>query len=158
LEGARQPDLRHFMRLQAGKRGTVEHAAAFLGDIQAGQHVEQRGLAGAVRADQAIDFACLYVEADIAQGAQAPEPLAQAFGFQDSAHAWPPVWVVSSRLRTAEGHSPAGRNSMTHTMARPNSSMRMPSGSSTTSPNTSRCRGSRSEERRVGQEGRGRVG
>src|SRR5690606_4510315 len=154
LEGARQPRLRHFMRLAAGERRAVERAAPFLRDIEAGQHVEQRGLARAVRADQAVDLARANVEADLGQRTQAAEPLAQAFCLQDDAHAWPPAVPASSRLRTADGHRPAGRYSITQTIARPNSSMRMPSGSSTTSPNTSRCSGSTTARRNSGKAAR----
>src|SRR5690606_22193642 len=154
LEGARQCRLRHFVRLATGQRRAVERAAPLLGDIEAGQHVEQRGLARAVRADQPVDFARADVEADLRQRPQAAEPLAQAFCLQDDAHAWPPPGLASSRFRTADGHKPAEMYSYTQTIARPNSSMRMPSGSSTTSPNTSRCSGSTTARRNSGRTAR----
>ena len=128
LERARQAGIGHFMRLLARHGLTIEGAGAVLRDIQAGQHVEQRGLARAVGADQAVDLALLNVEADVRQGLQAAEAFAQSLGLQQFAHAASP-WALldSSRLRTADGHRPAGRNSITQTMARPNNSMRMPS-------------------------------
>ncbi|KAG0747306.1 hypothetical protein G6F24_015566 [Rhizopus arrhizus] len=45
------------MRLLARHGFAIEGAAALFRDVQAGQHVEQRGLARAVRADQRVQFA-----------------------------------------------------------------------------------------------------
>src|SRR5690606_37969085 len=124
------------------------------GEIEAGQHVEQPGLARAVRADQPVDFARADVEADLRQRPQAAEPLAQAFYLQDDTHDWPPAGLASSRLRTSAGPKRAGRSGITQTIARPSSSMRMPSGSSTSSPNTSRCSGSTTPRRNSGRTAR----
>ncbi|KAG1242293.1 hypothetical protein G6F68_016260 [Rhizopus microsporus] len=90
LEGARQARKGDFMRLLARHGFAIEGAAALFRDVQAGQHVEQRGLARAVRADQPINLALLDIETDVRQGLQAAEALAQALGLQQFAHAAPP--------------------------------------------------------------------
>src|SRR5690606_12683399 len=161
LERARQAGRGHLMGLGPGQLPAVEAAGAGLGHVQAGQHVEQRRLAGAVGADQAVNFAAPDIEADVRERLQAAKALAQALrleqhlarggaqGFEGRVHAAPPV-RASSRLRTADGHSPAGRNSMTSTMASPKSSMRMPSGSSTTAPKSICCSGTTTARRNSG--------
>jgi hypothetical protein len=55
----------------------VEQDPAAVGSRVAGDQVEQRGLAGAVGADDAEDFAFLDLEGDILVGADAAESLAQ---------------------------------------------------------------------------------
>ena len=59
-------------------------------------------------------------------------------GFVRRAHAFP----SNSRLRSADGSRPAGRNSIITTSARPNSSIRITSGSISVRPKIARCRGS----------------
>src|ERR1051325_2164244 len=58
-----------------------------------------------------------------------------------------PAHEVSSRLRTAEGSSPADRNSMMSTSASPKISMRMTSGSTSSRPNSATCSGSTVQRR-----------
>jgi len=53
-----------------------------------------------------------------------------------------PFFTSNSRLRTAEGRMPAGRNSIISTSASPNSSIRITSGSISIRPNSARCTGS----------------
>ena len=57
-------------------------AVPSVGGQHAVQQVEQRGLAGAVRADDAQDFAGTDLEADAADRAQAAERPRQAFDLQ----------------------------------------------------------------------------
>ena len=56
----------------------VERDRALGRDVQAGDHVEERGLAGAVRPDEADDAAARDREVDVADGHQAAEPLGAA--------------------------------------------------------------------------------
>ena len=58
LEGAPDADCREPPRRDGRKIDAVEHDAPAARPQHAGDHVEQRGLAGAVRADHAADFAC----------------------------------------------------------------------------------------------------
>ena len=65
LEGARQPRLQHLMRLASVETGVVEADLAAVDRIQACERVEQRGLAGAVGADQTENFAGIYLQGNI---------------------------------------------------------------------------------------------
>src|SRR5262249_481919 len=143
LEGARDTGDRHFVGRQAGQRLGVEHEAPTVGRVDPRQHVEERGLAGAVWADQAEDFAGRDLERHFAQRLHAAEALADPLG-AEAAH------EVSSRLRTADGSSPAGRNSMMSTSARPKISMRITSGSMRRRPNSASCSGSTAQRRNSG--------
>ena len=53
----------------------VEHHPALLGPIQPSEHVEQRGLAGAIGAQQAADLAATDAQVNAMQGLQATEEL-----------------------------------------------------------------------------------
>ncbi len=68
---------RHALDLAA-----VEPDGAGVGRVQARDQVEQRGLAGAVRADQRVDLAGADREAGVADGADAAEMLRDAFDLQ----------------------------------------------------------------------------
>ena len=76
------PRRRHIVRLERGDIASlVEDAAA--GDAEhSRQQIEERRLAGAVRADQRVDAAALHVEADILHRDEAGEGLRQMFGAQ----------------------------------------------------------------------------
>ena len=83
LEGAgnaRLGDLVHRARLV---RLAAELEAAGVGRVEAGQHVEEGGLAGSVGADQAVDLAALDRDADVRQRLQAAEALGHAGHPQD---------------------------------------------------------------------------
>jgi hypothetical protein len=62
LEGARQPALRELLGRQAGDVLPVEQHLPFVGLVQPGHQVEQRGLARAVRPDHAEQFALAHVQ------------------------------------------------------------------------------------------------
>ena len=64
----------------------VEQDAAAAWPQHAGDHVEQRGLAGAVRADHAADFARRHVKADIGDRLQAAKTLAEIFDREQGGH------------------------------------------------------------------------
>ncbi|MPN65045.1 hypothetical protein SDC9_212824 [bioreactor metagenome] len=59
-------------------RMTGQHEAARIGGVQAGEHVEERGLACAVGADQAVDLAAVDGDADVRECLQAAESLGHA--------------------------------------------------------------------------------
>ena len=61
------------LRPQAVQRAPAKRHAAFVRPQKAGDHVEDRGLAGAVRPDQAGDAPLLDGEAAIPQRVQAAE-------------------------------------------------------------------------------------
>src|SRR5439155_239986 len=95
--------------------------APFVLAVEAGEHVEERRLAGAVGADEAVDLAALDGEAHLRERDEPAEALGDTLDLEErrwrrrrGAHR-----VVSSRLRTAEGSSPAGRTSIITTIASP---------------------------------------
>src|SRR5687768_3496636 len=139
LEGARDSGLRHVVRLQPAQAAPAEGERAGVGGVDPGQHVEERGLARAVRSDQAVDLALTDREGDVLQRLHAAEALGDTPGRKELAHAR--CCSSSSRFRTAEGSRPAGRKSITRTSARPNSSMRITSGSTSMRPKSASCTG-----------------
>src|SRR5207302_11350632 len=138
LERARNACGGDLVRLQAGQVAPVEHERARLGRVKSRQDVEQRGLAGAVGADQAENFAGADGKRDFRKRLHAAKALGDALGSQERHAACRPV---SSRCLTAEGSRPAGRNSITSTSARPKTSMRITSGSTSCRPNSASCSG-----------------
>ena len=66
--------------------GAVEGDAPRVGAIDAGDDVEERGLAGAVRADQAEDLVRRDGEIEPVERHHAAEVLGQAAGFEQHAH------------------------------------------------------------------------
>ena len=121
LEGAGDAGLGHFVhrRRLVGLAGQLEGAA--VGRVQAGHHVEEGGLAGAVGADQAVDLAALDGDADVGQGLQAAEALGDAGDLENIAviaGSYLPTTGVGAALPcSGEGHRPRGRNSITMIMA-----------------------------------------
>ena len=80
LERARQPLMADRLRRHALDLAAVQRDGAAVGREQAGDQIEQRGLAGAVRPDQGVDFAGADLQARIGHGANAAE------GLRDAAH------------------------------------------------------------------------
>ena len=64
LEGATETEVRDLMARRGEDRTVLEEDIALIGDVEAGQAIEERRLAGAVRTDQASDLAGLNVEGD----------------------------------------------------------------------------------------------
>ena len=85
LPGAREPAPRPRVRRQPREIAPVELDAARVAD-EAGDRVDERRLAGAVRPDQADELALLDVDVDVVDGAHAAEADGQAGGGQDGAH------------------------------------------------------------------------
>ena len=75
LEGAGNARLGHFVH-RGGLVGLAcQLKSAAIRGVQAGDHVEKRGLASTVGADQAIDLTTLNGDANIREGLQAAEAL-----------------------------------------------------------------------------------
>ena len=144
LTGIYAPDAGDFVRLEPRQRQPVEGELAAVRRVDAGEDVEQAGLAGAVGADEAVDLAAIDGEGHVGERLHAAEALVDArSGQQRGARAHRRGRFRSnSRLRTAEGRMPAGRNSIISTSARPNSSIRITSGSISMRPNSALCAGS----------------
>src|SRR5262249_33435888 len=151
LECPRDATLGDVVRLEPGQRLAVEHELAFVLLVDPRQNVEETGLARAVRADQPVDLAVPDRKADVGERVHAAKALADALRRKKrqvavganggrSVHA-AALGVSSSRLRSADGNIPAGRNSIISTRASPKSSIRMTSGSISIRPNTARCTG-----------------
>ena len=63
-----------------------ERDATAAGPQHAGDHVEQRRLAGAIRAYHAADFPCVDRKADVGDRLQAAETLAEVFDREQGGH------------------------------------------------------------------------
>src|SRR5690606_22437581 len=82
-----------------------------VGRKDAGDHVEQGGLAGAVRADDGEDFAPLHVEADAIDRKQTAEALGRTVDGQERAHdprSLMPIFLAS------HGQMPSGSTTTTN--------------------------------------------
>ena len=84
------------VRLAAGQFAAVEHELATVGRVGAGEHVEERGLAGAVGADQAVDLTLVDGERDLGQRVQAAEAFADVAGFEQGDHCAPSRFMFSA--------------------------------------------------------------
>ena len=82
LERAREPEQAAVIDRQRGDVLSVEHDAAGVRDDLAGELADQRGLAGAVRADDGLQLARHHVERDIVGGDHAAEALGQALDLE----------------------------------------------------------------------------
>ena len=83
LEGAADAGLAELVRLAAGHVAAVEQNFAGAGPQESVEQVEQRGLAGAVGADDAEDLVSPQLEADILHGLQSAEGARQVAHFED---------------------------------------------------------------------------
>src|SRR5260370_6911142 len=117
--------------------------AAFAGLVEAGDAVEHRRLAGAVRSDQRGDVATVCREAQIIDGDKAAESHGEVLDPQQRAHpcpsrtSAPEIFLRSERCTEASRAeiSPRVRTTLITTLANPNSSMRYWVGSQSL-PNT----------------------
>jgi hypothetical protein len=91
--------------IQAGQAATIESEPAAVRRVDTRQHVEQRGFAGTVGADEAVDLSPADGERNLAQRLHATKALGDALANKQAQAAR----SSSSRLRTAEGSRPAGR-------------------------------------------------
>src|ERR1700675_3577657 len=106
LERARQPEVAAAIGRQRGDVAAVEPDGTALRDDFAGQQTDQRGLAGAVRADDGVEFAARNVERDGVGGDNAAEALGQLFDLQQrfghgvrlsNSPAMPPCMKIATR-------------------------------------------------------------
>ena len=101
LEGARDAEPRDLVRLLAGDVLAVEHdAGAGLGLVDAGNQVEERALARAVRPDDAAHLALLHGQIDLRDGGEAAEPLGQVLDLKQ--HRRPLLLRTALRLALAD--------------------------------------------------------
>ena len=98
------------IRFETDQIRAVEFELTAVRHIQPGEHVEQRGLAGAVRSDQPIDFPVLDGQRNIGERRQPAEALFDMTDLEQyrCLHQLGSV-SANSRLRRFEGQSPAGR-------------------------------------------------
>src|SRR5258707_1269986 len=99
------------VRAQAMDRLALEDDLPGIGRVYAGDHVEDGGLAGAVRADQAVDVALGNLERRVVHRAQAAERFADAADLEQRAH--------SRSFRASVGQMPCGRNITTASSTTP---------------------------------------
>src|SRR4029079_25624 len=111
-----------------------------IGLVDAGEHVEQRRLARAVRAYQPVDLALPDRKVDARQRLHAAEALGDALRDEQIRFAHARA-VSSSRLRRAASRIPAGRNSIIATSVMPKSSILITSGSISVRPKIACCAG-----------------
>ena len=86
LERARDAEPHALVRLQVRNVAPVEPDAAGARPQYAGQEIDERGLAGAVRADQRVARAALDLQRDVARGGDAAEALVEMFGVEHGRH------------------------------------------------------------------------
>src|SRR5712671_1427016 len=144
LEGARNSRPRDLIGPQPADVASIEQKKSLVRRVDSGEQIEQRRLAGAVRTDEAVDLGARDRKGNAVERVDAAEALRDAFRLQERRHA--ARWV-SSRFLTAEGNSPAGRNSITRTSAKPKISMRITSGSMSWRPKSAACTGSTVQRR-----------
>ena len=86
LERAHQAARRDLVRAEAGDRHVAERHFAGVGALDAGDDVDEGGLAGAVRADQAADLAGRERDRDAVVGGEAAIALGHALGDEQIGH------------------------------------------------------------------------
>ena len=94
LKGSRDAEARALLHGGACQVLVTEGDAARVDGVVAGDEIEQRGLAAAVRADQAVDLAGLDVERHVVNGDDTAEPAGDG---------------VSAQRGHGRDHSPVGR-------------------------------------------------
>src|SRR5207253_1758393 len=91
LEGSGDPQLGDLVRLEPHQVVSVERGLAAVRLVQASDQVEQGGLPGAVRPDDADDLAGLDGDVELADGRQPTEGLGEAVDLQQGAHSAAPA-------------------------------------------------------------------
>ena len=95
--GAGEAVARDRIGLCAGDVGAAEHDASGIRREHAVDQIEQRRLAGAVRPDQAENFALAHDETQVVHGLQAAEALADVIELEERRHS-STFWVRGKRL------------------------------------------------------------
>ena len=107
LKGAHKPLVKEHMGGKAGDVLTVKKDPARIRAIEPGNDVEQRGLAGAIGADEAGDRACLHLQRTVIDGAHAPETQGHVDHLQRGRHGRPSSSLVTCQTsRSLEPHFP----------------------------------------------------
>src|SRR5437763_3322266 len=115
LERARQAEGGDVVRLASPRRLAVDEDLAVGGLIDAGEHVEDGGLSGAVRADQSDQLVRLEQEVEVAHRGEAAEANGHVFGFQEwhQSTAGSPFFRFGSTCHSSRRpSSPCGRVSI----------------------------------------------
>ena len=126
LERPREAGPDHVARLAPDQLLAVEQHGALVGPVEPRERVEQRGLAGAVGADERLDGAFVHVERDVVHGREPAEPARHVAHLQQG-------HVASPALARPQAHdaslpalrrfqspaSPRGAKITMRTMARP---------------------------------------
>src|SRR5206468_8024759 len=118
LEGARETEPADRVRRLPGHVVAREDDAAGFGPVVAGDHVEERRLAGAVGADDPEDLAGRHRDAHLGHGGETAEALRDALECEDRrgvTHAW----ARRRRSRAATPARPSGTNRTTRISAVP---------------------------------------
>ena len=118
LERARHPQAAYPIRREAGERGAVQAHLPGVGAIEAADDLEERRLAGPVRADDADQLAGRHVEGDVAVRGDASEPLGDARD-GEQAHDVDPAAGRRLNRSPTQGSSPWGANRIITTRAVP---------------------------------------
>ena len=114
LEGAGDALERALRRARVVDRLAVERDLAGVGGQHAGDEIEERGFAGAVRADQRVDVAARHIHVEFVQRVEAAETFGQAFDRKTDVavtrHAWRAFQRGSgSRRNESRVSRPSGR-------------------------------------------------
>ena len=115
LEGSHEAECGDALRRHAGDVASLEEDAASIGHEEAGDEIEEGGLAGAVRADKGGDAALGEREAHLGHGGQAAEAARDPFERQHYA-------VLPTRrreLKRARPKRPFGMNMIMRTRIAP---------------------------------------
>src|SRR5690606_20188874 len=154
LEGARNAGGRHLVHQLGLVRTPGQHETPVVGRHQAGDHIEEGGLASAIGADQAVDLARVDAQTHLAEGLHAAEALGHPADLQQlgrlaaprctgphpkPAHALLPAAEGEALSCRGAGHRPRGRLSMMPIMARAIMSWRRMAGSRR--PSVMACKG-----------------
>src|SRR5207249_1662479 len=92
---------------QPGDRAAVEADVASVGSVEAAQAVEERRLAGAVRADEADDLSLVHIERDGVEREDAPEADREVVNGQDWHQAGVKRGMLTSALTSSNSCTPA---------------------------------------------------
>ncbi len=117
LEGASDAGVAGAIGPQAGDHLAVQADGAGVGREDAGDHVEDRGLARAVGSDQGVDGASRNAETHVVHGAQAAEALADIGELESCAAHF--GRSAKPSFPASHGHTPAGRYITITSSARP---------------------------------------
>ena len=90
----------------SGERRAVEHELAGVRRVDAGQHVEQAGLAGAVGPDQAVDLAVVDREGDVGRAPARRRSAWRCRGARSRTRWWSVIALAPRRLELALAHAP----------------------------------------------------